>query len=579
MCRGIARRFLSGGAGSLLLILSTGLFAQPANDFCIDAELVDLANGVEVAIAGSTSGGASQDPESGKCGASNAPGVWYQVTGDGQALRAETCGSGYDTRLSVYEGSCDELSCVANNDDACGLQTIVVWNSEDGVSYFILVHGFSESAGEFTLVLSARGLPGLGDEDGDGVPDEGDNCPGLQNPDQGDFDGDGVGDACDASPGFEDDGDGDGVPDKVDNCPDVPNRGQEDRDGDGVGDVCGGGVGTCADCWLGDLICSEPAPGDFPLSDCTRGSGQSLDLFSLVVSGGDVVIDLVGSYDTFLELYDEDCELLAQDDDGGNGLNSRLSRSLPAGSYFVGVSSFGIGQRGSYTLLAQCVGGVNNVCEDCETGEVGPDEEWTGTLGSSGCSQQPFEHPIELFTLTVDDVFDGTISVTSGEFAPSLSFYNDFCDLVALNSNCPGPDLEACLDISLGPGSYVVGVSGGPEDSGGTFTLSVSIRVDEVLFSRGDVDGNGRAEISDAVRVLNFLFQGAGEPGCLETADANNDARVDLTDSVYILTWLFNGGESPVAPGPPGQGTGCGPDPDVPGSPGDLGCDSYPGCN
>ena len=70
MCRGIASRFLSGGAVLLLLILSPGLFAQPVNDFCIDAEIVELADGLGVSIAGTTADGASRDPESGGCGAS-----------------------------------------------------------------------------------------------------------------------------------------------------------------------------------------------------------------------------------------------------------------------------------------------------------------------------------------------------------------------------------------------------------------------------------------------------------------------------------------------------------------------------
>lgn len=38
------------------------------------------------------------------------------------------------------------------------------------------------------------------DEDGDGVPDLADDCPGLANADQADGDGDGVGDACDPEP-------------------------------------------------------------------------------------------------------------------------------------------------------------------------------------------------------------------------------------------------------------------------------------------------------------------------------------------------------------------------------------------
>ncbi len=44
-----------------------------------------------------------------------------------------------------------------------------------------------------------------GDRDGDGVPDDIDNCPDDANGDQGDDDGDGTGDACDSDPGFDGD--------------------------------------------------------------------------------------------------------------------------------------------------------------------------------------------------------------------------------------------------------------------------------------------------------------------------------------------------------------------------------------
>jgi hypothetical protein len=54
---------------------------------------------------------------------------------------------------------------------------------------------------------------GVADRDGDGVPDDSDNCPDVPNPDQEDSDGDGVGDVCD-------DDDGDGVDDGDDDCPD-----------------------------------------------------------------------------------------------------------------------------------------------------------------------------------------------------------------------------------------------------------------------------------------------------------------------------------------------------------------------
>lgn len=58
-----------------------------------------------------------------------------------------------------------------------------------------------------------------GDEDGDGVRNELDNCSTVQNADQHDEDGDRVGDVCD-------------------NCPPRRNADQANRDGDDLGDLC-----------------------------------------------------------------------------------------------------------------------------------------------------------------------------------------------------------------------------------------------------------------------------------------------------------------------------------------------------
>ena len=77
------------------------------------------------------------------------------------------------------------------------------------------------------------------DRDGDGVPDDEDNCPRARNTDQADYDADGVGDLCDsdACPAPPADADRDTIVDALDNCPRAPNVDQSDRDGDGLGDV------------------------------------------------------------------------------------------------------------------------------------------------------------------------------------------------------------------------------------------------------------------------------------------------------------------------------------------------------
>jgi hypothetical protein len=127
------------------------------SDLCQDAPSV----GVPSNNAGTTSGATSDIAPSCDDGP-GAPGVWYAVTGTGNTLTASLCNNtSYDSILDVYCGDCQNLTCVASDDDFCSPfgPSQVSWCSEAGVTYRILVNGFNGGTGNFELAISDDGSP------------------------------------------------------------------------------------------------------------------------------------------------------------------------------------------------------------------------------------------------------------------------------------------------------------------------------------------------------------------------------------------------------------------------------------
>lgn len=130
------------------------------NDLCSEA----IAIAVPSTTAGSTIGATFDAAPT--CVTSNtAAGVWYTVTGTGTTMTATTCGNaGFDSKISVYCGGCDGLTCITGNDDNCaagpsGLLSTVTWCGQAGATYHVLVHGFGSATGNFTLNVSANTAP------------------------------------------------------------------------------------------------------------------------------------------------------------------------------------------------------------------------------------------------------------------------------------------------------------------------------------------------------------------------------------------------------------------------------------
>ncbi|MBI4583248.1 MAG: right-handed parallel beta-helix repeat-containing protein [Planctomycetes bacterium] len=114
--------------------------------------------------------------------------------------------------------------------------------------------------------------------------------------------------------------------------------------------------------------------------------------------------------------------------------------------------------------------------------------------------------------------------------------------------------------IDLAPSGADIDLDGNPRPCYGAFDAGAheycGPEPPNVHFRRGDANEDGDVDITDAIRVLEFLFLGGVEISCHDAADIDDSGAVDISDPIYLLQHLFLRGDPPLAPFP-----GCGGDP------------------
>jgi hypothetical protein len=142
-----------------LLALATASAAVAQNDECATA--IPLTLGVPLPF--DTSIGTLSAP-TWTCDPSTAPDLWYSVTAPGTgSLTVDVCGSGFDTMIEVFTGTCASLSYLICSDDACGLASRVQFAVTPGATFLFRVGGFGTAMG--TGAVTATHTPGAGGND------------------------------------------------------------------------------------------------------------------------------------------------------------------------------------------------------------------------------------------------------------------------------------------------------------------------------------------------------------------------------------------------------------------------------
>jgi hypothetical protein len=141
------------------------------NDNCQNAKPIGNVSGMAFDTRNATFDGP------GHCMTS--PNIWYIYTATctGEAT-ASLCGSGYDTKMAIYNGGgCNpsQSRLIECNDDSCGWQSEVTLDVTAGQQYLIEVGGFGDNTGQGLISVSCEGTAPTSQSDLGDAPDSTNN--------------------------------------------------------------------------------------------------------------------------------------------------------------------------------------------------------------------------------------------------------------------------------------------------------------------------------------------------------------------------------------------------------------------
>jgi hypothetical protein len=200
---------------------------------------------------------------------------------------------------------------------------------------------------------------------------------------------------------------------------------------------------------------------------------------------------------------------------------------------------------------------------EVEVVDMSPTGEWLDAnspdfVRAVGTLSDPGEPGIAGLAVILDAQDDGLSKaippLPGGELQPIAALSVELLPRPA--GGAPAPiriDLEnGAASFGSSPPMFNSLVIGGQDYYEGSAETPLVLRSGSILqLLRGDANLDGSQDITDAIFILNFLFQGGEAPSCPDLADVNNDGAaqgidsVDISDAVFLLGFLFLGGQMP----------------------------------
>ncbi len=118
--------------------------------------------------------------------------------------------------------------------------------------------------------------------------------------------------------------------------------------------------------------------------------------------------------------------------------------------------------------------------------------------------------------------------------------------VVSYNENGPTPGR---ITARVPVGSGTVNVTARNVDLKTSNALPFTYSVPPPLFVRGDANGDGVLDLSDAVKIVLHLFAGLATD-CQDALDSDDSETLNVTDALRVLNYLFKQGPGPGTPFP-----------------------------
>jgi hypothetical protein len=139
--------------------LTSVIEPTPLNSICSDAILMSCT---DTQFGNTICATESTIPDAFNGGMVTRKGLWYKYTGDGSTINATACNTqtNFDTKITIFDGSCGTLNPVAFDDNGCGnLSSVAVLATTPGTQYYIFIYGNNGAVGDFGLSIGCANSP------------------------------------------------------------------------------------------------------------------------------------------------------------------------------------------------------------------------------------------------------------------------------------------------------------------------------------------------------------------------------------------------------------------------------------